>query len=156
MVMTEITIRLVKSNDRQLHELIKRLDEDLLERYPSDRIYLVDFTNSKVTKMTFAIAYINGTPVACGGLRPMDNGDMELKRFYVDSSYRKQGIATQLLSYLEEKARKMGYKGIKLETGARQPEAIALYTKHGYVAIARFGEYTDDENCLCYGKILPL
>lgn len=53
-------------------------------------------------------------------------------------------------------ARKRGIIRIKLETGAAQPEAIALYTKQGYEPIERFGEYEHDENSLFYGKKLHL
>ncbi|KOS02252.1 GNAT family N-acetyltransferase [Paenibacillus polymyxa] len=154
--MSKLTILKVESNHEDLHELIQRLDEDLLERYPADEIYLVDFSNPKVKEMVFAVVYMDEKPVACGGLRPIDAEEMELKRFYVDSSYRRQGIAVSLLSFLEEEASKRGVVRIKLETGAAQPEAIALYTKRGYEPIERFGEYEHDGNSLCYGKKLSL
>ncbi|KJD43183.1 GNAT family N-acetyltransferase [Paenibacillus terrae] len=154
--MSKLTIVKVKSDHADLHELIQRLDEDLLERYPADEIYLVDFSNPKVKEMIFAVVYLDEKPVACGGLRPIDAEEMELKRFYVDSSYRRQGIAVSLLAFLEGEARKRGTVRIKLETGAAQPEAIALYTKQGYEPIERFGEYEEDENSLCYGKKLTV
>ncbi|KAE8558218.1 GNAT family N-acetyltransferase [Paenibacillus polymyxa] len=154
--MSRFTILKVESDYADLHDLIRRLDEDLLERYPADQIYLVDFSNPKVKNMIFAVVYMDGKPVACGGLRPIDTEEMELKRFYVDSSYRRQGIAVSLLSFLEEEARKRGVVRINLETGAAQPEAIAFYTKQGYEPIERFGEYEHDENSLCYGKKLSL
>ncbi|WP_068496521.1 GNAT family N-acetyltransferase [Paenibacillus kribbensis] len=154
--MSKLTIVKVQSDHADLHELIQKLDEDLLKRYPADEIYLVDFSNPKVKEMIFAVVYMDAKPVACGGLRPIDAEEMELKRFYVDPSYRRQGIAVSLLSFLEDEARKRGIVRIKLETGAPQPEAIAFYTKQGYEPIERFGEYEHDVNSLCYGKNLPL
>ncbi|WP_179032155.1 GNAT family N-acetyltransferase [Paenibacillus kribbensis] len=154
--MSKLTIVKVKSDHADLHELIQKLDEDLLKRYPADEIYLVDFSNPKVKEMIFAVVYMDAKPVACGGFRPIDAEEMELKRFYVDPSYRRQGIAVSLLSFLEDEARKRGTLRIKLETGAAQPEAIALYTKQGYEPIERFGEYEHDVNSLCYGKKLHL
>ncbi|MEC0182260.1 GNAT family N-acetyltransferase [Paenibacillus peoriae] len=154
--MSNLTIVKVKSGHVDLHELIQKLDEDLLKRYPADEIYLVDFSNPKVKEMIFAVVYMDAKPVACGGLRPIDAEEMELKRFYVDPSYRRQGIAVSLLSFLEDEARKRGTLRVKLETGAAQPEAIALYTKQGYESIERFGEYEHDINSLCYGKKLHL
>ncbi|WP_025682645.1 GNAT family N-acetyltransferase [Paenibacillus maysiensis] len=154
--MSKLTIVKVESDHADLHELIQSLDEDLLKRYPADEIYLVDFSNPKVKEMIFAVVYSDTKPVACGGLRPIDAEEMELKRFYVDSSYRRQGIAVSLLAFLEEEARKRGTIRIKLETGAAQPEAIALYTKQGYEPIERFGEYEEDENSLCYSKKLTV
>ncbi|EHS58687.1 GNAT family N-acetyltransferase [Paenibacillus sp. Aloe-11] len=154
--MSKLTIVKVKSDHADLHELIQKLDEDLLKRYPADEIYLVDFSNPKVKEMIFAVVYMDARPVACGGLRPIVAEEMELKRFYVDPSYRRQGIAVSLLSFLEDEARKRGTLRIKLETGAAQPEAIALYTKQDYEPIERFGEYEHDVNSLCYGKKLHL
>ncbi|OZQ97673.1 GNAT family N-acetyltransferase [Paenibacillus sp. VTT E-133291] len=128
-------------------------------RYPHEMIYVVDFEDPKVKGMTFVVAYLNGTPVGCGGLRPLDYigieiATMELKRFYVDSSYRKMGLATNMLLFLEEQAIAAGFKEISLETGIKQPEAIALYIKHGYQPIDLFGPYIGDPDSLCYGKIL--
>jgi hypothetical protein len=39
-----------------------------------------------------------------------------------------------------------------LETGKRQPEAIALYRKNSYHVIANYGQYVGVENSLCFGK----
>ncbi|MNC55493.1 putative acetyltransferase [compost metagenome] len=79
---------------------------------------------------------------------------MELKRFYVDPGSRKQGIANKMLMGLEARAIAAGCGEIKLETGIKQPEAIALYEKHGYRPIDLFGPYIGDPDSLCYGKIL--
>lgn len=48
--MSKLTILKVESHHEDLHELIQRLDEDLLERYPADEIYLVDFPIQKLKK----------------------------------------------------------------------------------------------------------
>ena len=41
-----------------------------------------------------------------------------------------------------------------LETGARQPEALALYESNGFARIAPFGEYIDDPVSVCMEKHL--
>jgi len=156
---TDVNFVVVKPDNPHLRELIERLDEDLKLRYPTETIYVVDFEDPKVREMTFVVAYLDGLPVGCGGLRPLEYKEtelpaMELKRFYVDPSCRKMGIATRLLLFLEEKAVNSGYKEIRLETGIKQPEAIALYVKHGYLPIDLFGPYIGDPDSLCYGKIL--
>ncbi|MFF2907457.1 GNAT family N-acetyltransferase [Paenibacillus sp. NPDC057934] len=156
---TDVEFAVVAPNNKDLRELIVTLDEELLERYPHETIYVVDFSDPKVQEMTFVVAYVNGQPVGCGGLRPLDYLDperraMELKRFYVDSSCRKMGIATKMLLFLEGKALAAGYREILLETGIKQPEAIGLYVKHGYRPIDLFGPYVGDPDSLCYGKTL--
>jgi hypothetical protein len=41
------------------------------------------------------------------------------------------------------KPRARGWTTLRLETGPRQPEAIALYVGAGYREVASFGAYTD-------------
>ncbi|WP_379153117.1 GNAT family N-acetyltransferase [Paenibacillus sp. sgz5001063] len=146
----------VDPENRDLQKLIKRLDDELKSRYPHETIYVVDFSDPKVREMTFVVAYAGNQPVGCGGLRPLaaDSSMMELKRFYVDPDTRKQGIANRMLLDLEQKAAAVGCREIRLETGIKQPEAIALYEKHGYRPIDLFGPYIGDPDSLCYGKVL--
>lgn len=152
----ELSFIKVDPENAQLRALIERLDEELKSRYPHEMIYVVDFSDPKVKEMTFVVAYQSGKPVGCGGLRPLDsqNAVMELKRFYVDPVNRKQGIADQMLAELEARAAAAGCGEIVLETGIKQPEAIALYEKHGYRPIDLFGPYIGDPDSLCYGKVL--
>lgn len=145
-------IKLVPHTDPILLALIAKLDQDLLERYPIEEIHFVDFNDPSVERITFAVAFEGEIPVGCGALRPIDEESTELKRFFVDQTYRNRGIATQLLTFLEQHALNLGNRIIRLETGAAQPEAIALYTKYGYYPIACFDEYIGSEGSLCYEK----
>ena len=156
---TDVNFMIVEPENPDLRALIEHLDVDLKLRYPHENIYGVDFNDPKVKEMTFVVSYFNGKPVGCGGLRPLDDLElmtpaMELKRFYVDPECRKMGIATKMLLFLEEKAVAAGYREIRLETGIKQPEAIALYVKHGYRPIDLYGPYIGDPDSLCYGKLL--
>ncbi|WP_379141714.1 GNAT family N-acetyltransferase [Paenibacillus sp. sgz500992] len=153
---TDVNFVVVDPGNADLLSLIDRLDEDLKSRYPHETIYVVDFTDPKVKEMTFVVAYQGEKPVGCGALRPLDpdSAVMELKRFYVDPGSRKQGIANKMLLELEAKAISAGCREIRLETGIKQPEAIALYVKHGYRPIDLFGPYIGDPDSLCYGKEL--
>ncbi|WP_083613588.1 GNAT family N-acetyltransferase [Paenibacillus sp. P46E] len=146
----------VDPENKDLRALIDRLDDELKSRYPHETIYVVDFSDPKVREMTFVVAYAGDKPVGCGGLRPLaeDSSSMELKRFYVDPDTRQQGIANRMLLDLEQRAAAAGCREIRLETGIKQPEAIALYVKHGYRPIDLFGPYIGDPDSLCYGKIL--
>lgn len=46
----------------------------------------------------------------------------------------------------------MGCSKCILETGVRQPEAIALYKKNGYVQIPNYGQYEGVSDSLCFEK----
>jgi len=73
---------------------------------------------------------------------------------YVSSQNRGKGIATKMLSELENWAIELSYEKGILETGKRQPEAIALYEKNDYKLIPNYGQYTAMENSVCYEKLL--
>lgn len=100
-------------------------------------------------------------PVATGGWRRQDangegheDGDAELKRMFVTEAARGQGLARRVLAALEEDARAAGRVRMVLETGIKQPEAIALYTSSGYEPCTKFGHYRHYENSRCYAKRL--
>ncbi len=101
------------------------------------------------------------SPVATGGWRAQDangeghlDGDAELKRMYVIEQMRGRGLARRVLSALEEDARAAGRLRMVLETGTKQPEAIALYTSSGYEPCAKFGYYRHYEDSRCFAKPL--
>ncbi|KNB54434.1 GNAT family N-acetyltransferase [Streptomyces caatingaensis] len=110
----------------------------------------------------YLIAYgDDGTPVATGGWRAWEDaeegyapGDAEIKRMYVVPRARGLGLARRILARLEEDARRAGRRRMVLETGAEQPEAIALYTSAGYAPTAKFGLYRFEPESRCYAKPL--
>jgi pimeloyl-ACP methyl ester carboxylesterase len=55
---------------------------------------------------------------------------------------------------VEERARQRGTSRVRLETGTRQPEAMALYESLGYQLIENYGQYADSPLSRCYGKSL--
>lgn len=110
----------------------------------------------------YLIAYDeSGAPVATGGWRAQDandegnaDGDAELKRMYVAAGMRGRGLARRILAALEDDARAAGRVRMVLETGTKQPEAIALYTSSGYAPCEKFGHYRHHESSRCFAKPL--
>ena len=86
----------------------------------------------------FLVIYAGGKPVAGGGVKRDDDGVAEIKRMYVVPAARRQGLGRRLLEELEEKARELGYARIRLDTGARQPHAQAMYERAGYHPIENY------------------
>ncbi|MGK5113506.1 MULTISPECIES: GNAT family N-acetyltransferase [unclassified Geodermatophilus] len=84
-----------------------------------------------------------GTALACGALRALDGGVAEVKRMFVVPSARGRGLSKAVLAGLEAAALERGWTTLRLETGPRQPEAIALYEGAGYRPIGPFGGYVD-------------
>jgi len=73
-----------------------------------------------------------GQPACGGGIKRLDADTAEIKRMYVVPGARSRGHARRLLTGLEDAARRRGYRRVRLDTGPKQPHALALYTSAGY------------------------
>jgi GNAT superfamily N-acetyltransferase len=105
-------------------------------------------------KGAFFVAWRSGLSVGCGAIRTLDIHSVEVKRMYVTPEARGFGVGRAMLEALEREAMALGRSRICLETGMRQPEAIALYRRNGYVDVPRFGDYPDSPLSLWLGKTL--
>jgi putative acetyltransferase len=104
----------------------------------------------------FLVAFDGETPIACGGLRRIDEVHGEVKRMFVVQDRRGSGAATAVLRELERLARdELGWERLVLETGERQPDAIRFYEREGYRRIPNFGYYANSEYSLCFERVLP-
>lgn len=131
--------------------LVKFLDAELAERDGKDHPFYAQY--NKIDKIKYTvIAYENEKPAACGAIKEYAPGIMEVKRMYTIPEYRGKGIATRVLIELENWASELSYSKCILETGKKQPEAIALYKKNGYKLISNFGQYEGAENSVCFEK----
>jgi len=109
----------------------------------------------------FFVGYDGQGPVAMGGWRFRSDvtafgasAVTEIKRMYVASRARRQGLARQVLAHLETTAQDAGAAVMVLETGIEQPEAIALYLSSGYSPVEGFGHYKWSSKSRYYGKLL--
>ena len=82
----------------------------------------------------------DGRPVCGGGLKPIGDEVVEIKRMYVVPGARGRGVARELLAALEEAARDLGYARARLDTGPKQPHAERLYRAAGYTEIGNFND----------------
>ncbi len=109
---------------------------------------------------SFYVGYLGDVPIATGAWRRLDveafgtSATAEIKRMYVVPEARGRGYARRILDHLEATAGAGGAEAMILETGLRQPEAIALYESAGYTPIPAFGHYRDSPICRCFGRLL--
>jgi GNAT superfamily N-acetyltransferase len=141
------------SDNPHFRELVRQLDAELRIRDGDDSVFYSQF-NSIDTIKHAVVAYEGVDAVGCGALRPYEAGTVEVKRMFVPLDMRGQGIASKILAGLERWAIDLGFKRCILETGHKQPEAIALYTKNGYGTIPNYGQYESVENSVCFEKII--
>ncbi len=133
--------------------LVRRLDADLAERDGSDHSFYAQFNTLGAIKHAI-VAYENTRPVGCGAMKQFDPRTMEIKRMYTRPTHRGKGVAAKVLAALEQWASELSCEKCILETGLRQPEAIALYTNNGYSPIPNYGPYAGVENSRCFEKRL--
>ncbi|MDW8847987.1 GNAT family N-acetyltransferase [Erwinia sp. MMLR14_017] len=109
----------------------------------------------KHPRACFALARNSqGEAVGCGAIRPLDGQEevAEMKRVFAAAG--NQGVGYALLSFLEEEARKRGYREIWLETRKVNQRALNFYLKNGYQIRENFGRYVGREEAVCLGRML--
>jgi len=94
-----------------------------------------------------------GEPVGHAALRAL-GAEFEVKRVFVERRARGRGASRILMAELERLARVRGAERLILQTGDRQPEAIALYERIGYRAIPVFPPYVRFAGSRCFAKAL--
>jgi putative acetyltransferase len=105
----------------------------------------------------FMVAYSSeGLPVACGGLRQLDDSSAEIKRMFVTPLSRGTGASVAVLQHLEQYAHNRNWNRLRLETGTgtAQPDAVRFCVREGYQPIERYGHYVHSAESLCYEKLL--
>ena len=83
---------------------------------------------------------VEGRTVGCAGLRPLEEGTLELKHFFLLPEARGRGLGRVLLAGVEAVARALGARRILLDTAAPLLEAAALYRSAGYRDVPRYND----------------
>lgn len=133
-------VRRVPADDPILVPLIEDLARDYDARYPPTNGVKSSAELTRYPPEVFAaeeggafLAVVDGDDLVAGGaLKRGRAARGELKRMWTRPDRRRQGLAAFVLAELETRAVELGYADLELTTGARQPEAVALYLRHGW------------------------
>jgi GNAT superfamily N-acetyltransferase len=98
----------------------------------------------------FLVARAGGVtdPVGGVGVRMVAAGTGEVRRLWVDPDWRRRGVGRALMDALEEAAHALGAETLRLATGDRQPEAVALYDATGWERV-RVDTYEGEAETVC-------
>lgn len=108
-----------------------------------------------VPRSLFVVAYDeDGEAIGCGAIRPINDDIAEVKRMF--AKIKTSGVGTEILSYLETKAKTMGYSAIWLETRLINERAVSFYEKRGYHRISNYGKYENNPEAVCFEKRIIL
>ncbi len=150
----KLTVGIESPRRDDLLALIRAGDEYGLSLYPAESYYGVDLEGLERPEVAFFAARRDGVALGIGALVDRGDGSAELKRMFVSPEARGLGIASALLRAIEQAAADRDIRLVQLETGPKQPDAIALYEKHGYRLIENFGPYVGDPWSVCMEKAL--
>ena len=137
-----LVLELVQAPTDDARALIGELDAELGGAYAPEQRHGLSVARVFQPGVLFFIARLDGQPVGCGGVA-FDDGFAEVKRMYVrpHARGRGRGVATALLTRLEEEARALGVSRLTLETGDAQHAAVRFYERAGFTRCAAFGAY---------------
>jgi len=147
------TLKRTTSDDADFQALVVMLDRDLAIRDGDEHDFYHQFNKINTLKNA-VVAYIDNVAVSCGAFKEYAGGTVEIKRMYTLPEHRGKRIAAEILTELERWARELNYTSCILETGKKQPEAIRLYERSGYILIPNYGQYANIENSVCMRKVL--
>lgn len=146
-----LTFKNSTSSDQDFKSLVKLLDRDLSVRDGDEHDFYHQY-NGIENLSNVIVIYDGNLAIGCGAIKKYNESTVEVKRMFVLNEYRGRRIATTLLEKLESWAKDLGFSRLILETGMRNPEAIALYRRAGYKTIDNYDQYIGRENSVCFAK----
>ena len=137
----EVRLERRTSQDPQVLALVGRYVAELDERFPGG--FAVSGPDDLVDPGGhYLLATVGGAPAAVGGVRPVASpeGAAEVKRMWVDPTYRGLGLGRRVLAALEELAVELGHRTVVLDTNRTLGEALSMYAAAGYREVERYND----------------
>jgi GNAT superfamily N-acetyltransferase len=152
----QVALRQVGYADPVAQHLIERVQQEYVVRYGGRDEAVVDPAEFSPPQGLFLVAEVDGVPAACGGWRVHGPGAgvAEVKRMYVEPDFRRRGLSRLVLAELERTAAAAGHRRLVLNSGDKQPEALALYARTGWSSVPGYGVYADSPDAVFLGKDL--
>jgi GNAT superfamily N-acetyltransferase len=136
-----LTFRPGRSDEPPGSDLLREMIAHLNEVYPDRARNPGSVTHPEemvAPTGVFLVGYEDARPVACGGLRRLDDDVAEIKRMYVSPPARSRGVGRALLVALEDAGREIGYERVRLDSGPEQVHGQALFAAAGYSEIPKY------------------
>ena len=86
----------------------------------------------------FMLARRDGEVVGCGAVRRVSESACEMKRLYVITDRRGEGVGRMIVGALVDRARSLGYRSMLLDTLPAMKSAQALYASFGFAQTAPY------------------
>jgi len=139
----------IKVDDLSSPEVIALLEEHLRHMIavtPPGCVHALDIKALKKPEVTFWSVWQGPALLGCGALKRLDQYHAEIKSMRTAASHQRKGVASHLLQFILDEARKHHYHRVSLETGSYAAfiPARNLYEKFGFSCCGPFADYTTD------------
>src|SRR4051812_40292580 len=110
-----IFLKRTTAADKDFQLLVECLDHELWDELKEDQATYAP--HNKVADIkTAVLIYVNEEPAACGCFKKFDEQTVEVKRMFVQKTYRGLGLSKKILNALEQWAVENSYHYALLET----------------------------------------
>ncbi|MCV2371079.1 GNAT family N-acetyltransferase [Roseateles oligotrophus] len=145
----QILVRPLDADSAAAQALLAASDRCMRDLYPAiDAAHLESAWGLKQPNALFLGVWLGAELAGCGAVKRMQDADAlaygEIKRLYVLPEQRGRGLSRRLMQALEQDLVERGIGVCRLETGIRQPAALALYASLGYQRCGPFGDRVAD------------
>jgi putative acetyltransferase len=139
-------VAVLEAHLRRMHEVT-----------PPEGVFALESDGLADPSVTFFSACLDGTVVAVGALKRLDDDHAEIKSMHTVPEARGRGVARALLDRLLAHASAQGHRRVSLETGNMDEFAPArsLYASAGFTECPPFGPYVGSTTSTCMTLLLP-
>jgi putative acetyltransferase len=132
----------VESDLDEILSLINTINREWFSKIIPEEHYQEPFLTRKqlddmATIMEFFVLRKEGQIIAVGSFGSRNEETAWIPLMHVYSKHQRKGIGSSLISFLEEKAKKLNFSKIHLETDSAAQWAINFYKKHGYSIVKK-------------------
>jgi GNAT superfamily N-acetyltransferase len=130
-----IEINRVRGDDPAAVAIVKAMEDWVTEGFgptTPDRTSTVTPGEMVPPRGAFVLVVEDGSVVAGGGVRRLEEGVAEIKRMFVVPEARGRGHGRRLLDALEDAAADLGYRAVRLDTARTMTTAMDMYRRSGY------------------------
>lgn len=141
----------IRQDDLTHPDVLALLEEhlsDMRATSPPESVHALDLPGLRKADITFWTVWDGIALAGCGALKELDHGHGEIKSMRTSKTYRRRGVAADLLTFILNTARERGYQRLSLETGSFDffLPARTLYARYGFRECGPFANYIEDPN----------
>jgi putative acetyltransferase len=133
--------------------LIEEAQAAMRDLFPPEENFYLSPEELRGPDIRFFVAREYDTTLGCGALAQRQ-GYGEVKAMFTAPFARGQGVARRVLARLELEAQHLDLPVLRLETGDKLTEAIALYESEGFTRCEPFADYEANNSSVFMEKRL--